>query len=101
VTTAAGLDDETLIRAAIERFRNTYNGRLIRHNERRAEGLLTFSQCDIAIAGDDADAQCPTLATDVAGSTEVWTLHLARAAGTWTMKSMAVTAPTDRSAAER
>ena len=97
----AVLDDETLIRAVIERFRNTYNGRLIRHNERRAEGLLTFSRCDIAIAGDDADAQCPTLATDVAGSTEVWTLHLARAAGTWTMKSMAVTASTDRSAVER
>jgi sortase A len=102
VPRAAVLDDETLIRAAIERFRGTYNARLVRDNERRPQGLLTFSNCDVAIAGDEAEVHCASVAADtVEPATDVWTLYLARAGGTWTIKSVAVIPRADRDASER
>ena len=90
------LGDEALVRAAIERFRDIYNARLARHNERRVGGLLTFSRCDVAITGDEADVQCPTVVPDAAGpAIDLWTVHLARTAGTWTIKSILTTPVAD------
>lgn len=101
VTRPAVLDDETLVLDAIERFRVTYNAQLVRHNERRTGGLLSFAGCDVAVAGDEADARCVTVATDApAPAIDLWTLHLARAEGTWTIKSLTVTPRAERDAGE-
>jgi LPXTG-site transpeptidase (sortase) family protein len=78
------LDDDALIRVAIDRFRATYNARLVRRDERRLGGLLTFSGCDVAIAGADATARCPTPSPDI------WSFDLRRGTGGWTIKSIAV-----------
>jgi LPXTG-site transpeptidase (sortase) family protein len=96
VTTRAVLDDDALIRVAIARFRDTYNAQLVRHNERRPGGLLTFSSCDVAIAGADATARCGTASRDSEQrELDLWTFDLDRVAGAWTIKSMAVSPVSD------
>jgi sortase A len=49
------VDDQTLVRHAIERFRLTYNARLASHNEGTPLGP---QKCDIVIARDGASASC-------------------------------------------
>ena len=83
-------DDSTLVRLAIERFRSTYNGRLVRHNERRPGGLLTFTGCDVAIAGNEAHATCTTKQNSPEDAIELWIVELHHAADTWAIKSTAV-----------
>ena len=45
LTTAGVSDDETLVRQTIERFRLTYNARLISHGDVRRGGPLGFQTC--------------------------------------------------------
>jgi sortase A len=82
-------DDDTLIRQAIERFRLTYNARLINRNDHRPGGQLAFHTCDVIIDGDQATAHCRT-ASDSApdGDLHVWTSTLRRAEGIWSIKQI-------------
>ena len=77
-------DDETLIREAIERFRITYNARLISRNDRRPGGPLTFRACDITIDIDQAATHCGS-ASDPAEDSDlhVWTMTLRRTGDGW------------------
>jgi sortase A len=84
---AAPLDDEAVIRRAIERFRIEYNGYLLKHNAASA-GLLELSACDVAITGDRAEAACEASFGDRnAGGVRVRTLTLERADGAWAIRS--------------
>jgi sortase A len=82
-------DDDTLIRQAVERFRLTYNARLISRHDRRPGGLLEFRTCDVIIDGDQAAARCGT-ATESAddGERHIWTSTLQRTGGAWTIKQI-------------
>jgi LPXTG-site transpeptidase (sortase) family protein len=76
------LDDEkTLVRALIEHYRLTYNGRLVSRNE--AASPLTFDECDIRVGGEEAEASCQS-----AASSRVFILQ--RAAGGWGIKAVVV-----------
>ena len=77
-------DNETLVRQAIERFRITYNARLINRNDHRPGGLLTFRTCDIMIDVDQAAVHCET-ASDLAEDEElhVWTMTLRHTGDGW------------------
>lgn len=84
-------DDEVLVRLAVERYRLTYNGRLISHHEVGPAGLLRFQTCDIAVAGDGATAICdagPQSLSDPEPHGRSFTLE--RAAGGWAIKSIVV-----------
>ena len=77
-------DNETSVRQAIERFRITYNARLINRNDHRPGGLLTFRTCDIMIDVDQAAVHCET-ASDLAedGELHVWTMTLRHTGDGW------------------
>jgi hypothetical protein len=82
-------DDTTLVRQAIERFRVTYNARLVSHNDVRPGGLLEFRPCDVALADNRATATCatgsPSELRDKAGA---WTIGLVRADDGWAIKTI-------------
>jgi sortase A len=82
-------DDETSIRQAIERFRLTYNARLVSRNDYRPGGLLAFRTCDVFIDGDQATAHCAT-ASESARDAEprTWTSILWRTDGAWSIKQI-------------
>ena len=89
VNTPAVFDDEALVREAIERFRRTYNARMISHNDVRPGGLLRFQTCDVTSAADRATATCqasPQPPDDRAP--ELWTVALERADGVWAIRSI-------------
>ena len=77
-------ENETLVRQAIERFRITYNARLISRNDHRPGGPLTFRTCEIMIGIDQAAAHCGS-ASDPAedGDLHVWTMTLRRTGDGW------------------
>jgi LPXTG-site transpeptidase (sortase) family protein len=82
-------DDETLVRQTIERFRQTYNGRLVSRNDVRAGGPLTFQTCDVIIQGDLAAANCGTASESANdGELRAWTLTLQRVSGGWGIKEI-------------
>jgi len=80
------LDDQSLVRLAIERFRAIYNARLISHPD--GGEPLRFARCDVALEGDHALATCQTATahTNVTRS-EVWTLMLDHVADEWAIRS--------------
>jgi LPXTG-site transpeptidase (sortase) family protein len=87
--TSTAYDDETLVRHAIERFRLTYNARLVSHNDARPGGLLAFQPCDIAIAGDQAAATCKAASqSSDAREPHAWSVTLKRADGGWAISSI-------------
>ena len=83
---SAPLDNETRIRQAIERFRATYNARLISHNDHRPGGLLEFRTCEVMIDGNEAVAHCD--ATTESAERRIWTSTLQRTGGAWTIKQI-------------
>jgi sortase A len=87
-STVRALDDQALVRLAIDRFRAIYNARLISHHDDRRGGALRFDRCDVVFEGERAFATCRpnALQTDLGGS-DVWTLTLERADGEWVIRS--------------
>jgi len=84
---APALDDDALIRLAIERFRVVYNGRLITHDE-QGDGLLQLTGCEVTISGDQADATCEaSFSEQRAGPHHLRRLTLTRTDGAWTIRS--------------
>jgi len=89
IRTKRAPDDETLVRQAIERFRVTYNARLVSRNDVRTGGALMFQSCDIAIDGDQAGAHCETASGSADdGRRRVWTLTLQRADDDWRIREI-------------
>ena len=80
-------DDETLVRQAIERFRLTYNARLVSHNDLGPGGPLRFQTCDVTIADDQAAATCEVSSESPDAQPHVWIVSLERADGGWAIRS--------------
>lgn len=78
-------DDTTLVRQAIERFRVTYNARLVSHNDLRPGGHLEFGACDVDFVDDRAVATCTTGSAPPAGA-GAWTLGFERTDQGWAIK---------------
>ena len=87
--TGTPYDDETRVRQAIERFRLTYNARLVSHHDARPEGALAFQACDIAVTGDQATATC-TAASQRPDHQEprAWSVTLIRADSEWAINAI-------------
>ena len=82
-------DDTTLVRQAIERFRVTYNARIVSHNDARPGGLLQFHSCDVTLGDNQAIATCATDSPPQSGgSAGGWTIRLERADRGWTIKTI-------------
>lgn len=83
-------DDETLVRQAVERFRQAYNARVVANRDGLPASPLVFERCDISREGDDAIAACEPrpLSGHDAGSGELWLLTLARAESGWAIRSV-------------
>jgi sortase A len=90
VNTPTVLDDEALVRQAIERFRLTYNARMIRHNDVRPGGLLRFQTCGVGTSADRATAACVVSAPPDDSEPQVWTVAFERAASGWAIRSIVV-----------
>jgi LPXTG-site transpeptidase (sortase) family protein len=81
--------DETLVREAIERFRLTYNARLVRRNDVRPGGPLKPQTCDVIVDGDRAEATCGDSSQPPDdGEAAVWTATLQRTDGEWAIRSV-------------
>lgn len=81
-------DDEVLVRQAVERYRLTYNARLISRHETLSDPL-TFQTCEVAMTDDRATATChstvqPSSNVEPHGRT----FMLERADGAWAIKSI-------------
>ena len=84
-------DDQVLVRLAVERYREMYNGRLVRRHEVSASGLLKFNTCEIAVTGDRATAVCESEVQQLSTPEAiVRTFILVRTAGGWAIKSVVV-----------
>jgi sortase A len=82
-------DDETLVRDAIERFRRTYNARVINRPDANRHSLLAFDRCDIAWLGDRAVATCgASSGAAAAAAAEPWRMTLDRMDGGWAIRSV-------------
>ncbi len=82
------VDDETLVRHAIERFRLAYNARASGRRDTTPASLLAFDRCDIAWLGDNATATCGTPPAAGDGASEPWLVTLARVDGGWAIRSV-------------
>ena len=87
---AAVPDDRALVRAAIERFRATYNARLVSHGELATRSLLTVRGCDVAVTTDVARAACGATEPGQQDPVQIWTFGLTRVDGKWTIRSIAI-----------
>ena len=82
-------DDATLVRQVIERFRVTYNARLMSRHEVRPGGPLEFHTCDVAVAAHSATAICATgSSSEPADGAGIWTIRLERAGHGWAIKTI-------------
>ena len=80
---------EILVRQAIERFRITYNARLVSRNDHRPGGLLTFRTCDIMIDVDQAAAHCGSASDPVEDSElHIWTMTLRHTGDGWAIRQI-------------
>jgi LPXTG-site transpeptidase (sortase) family protein len=81
--------DDQLVRAAVERYRIMYNGRLVARNEVDSVGPLTFRTCEVVVASDDATVRCEASPQPSSGSQPTArTFMLVRAAGRWAIKTI-------------
>jgi sortase A len=83
-------DDRALVRGAIDRFRATYNARLVSHGELAARGRLVLRPCLVAVSRDAATATCGTVEAGEHDQIQTWTFGLARLDGKWTIRSAAI-----------
>jgi sortase A len=82
-------DDTTLVRQAIERFRVTYNARLVSHNDVRPGGLLNFRSCEVALADERAAVTCATGSpSEPPASAGMWTIRLDKTDQGWSIRTI-------------
>ena len=87
---AAVPDDRALVRAAIERFRVTYNARLVNHGELATRSLLTLRGCEVVVTTDVARAACGATEPGQHDPVQIWTFGLTHLDGQWTIRSIAI-----------
>lgn len=81
-------DEESLVRAAVERYRAAVNARP-RAGPRGRSAVLRFGACDVTVRGEKATATCETAGTHaVAGEPPARTFTLERADRGWSIKSV-------------
>ncbi|HET9358698.1 MAG TPA: class D sortase [Vicinamibacterales bacterium] len=82
-------DDAMAVRHAVERFRRTYNARLVSHQDVRPGGPLDLQSCDVEIADNRATATCGT-APSPGGhdDSSAWTVALERTGQGWAIRSI-------------
>jgi sortase A len=85
-------DEETFVQEAIERFRLTYNARLLRHRDVRPGGSLRFQTCDVTFDVLQATATCRVSSqpTDEGEPPPIWLFTLDRADNGWAIRSIAM-----------
>jgi sortase A len=83
-------DDRMLVRAAIERFRATYNARLVSHGELASRSLLMLRRCEVTLSGDAAAAACRAVEPEGREKVQTWTFRLTHVEGKWTIRSIAI-----------
>lgn len=81
-------DDESLVRQAVERFRLTYNARLMSRNEVDSGGPLRFETCEVVVTDDRATAICEASGQSLFDPPHARTFTLERAVGGWAIKSI-------------
>ena len=90
------VDDESLVRLAVERYRLIYNGRLVSRKDVRSAGPVRFETCAVAVADNRATAACETSARSWSEpEPRIRTFILERAAGGWAIKSIVLDAISD------
>lgn len=82
-------DDQVLVRLAVERFRQVYNGRLVTHDNASHAGLLSLETCDVTVNEDHATANCEA-ASQPSSDTKarVWLFTLERDDGGWAIRAI-------------
>ena len=86
----SGDDDVALIKQAIERFRLTYNARLVKHHEIVPGRPLTLQACDVTAGVDAATAICQIDAEPPDDpESPVWAFTLWKTREGWVIKSIA------------
>jgi sortase A len=83
-------DDRTLVRGAIERFRVTYNARLVSHGELATRSILALRRCEVVVTADLARAACGATEPGDQENAQIWTFGLTRVDGRWTIRSLAI-----------
>jgi sortase A len=87
--TPVALDDEALVQQAIERFRLTYNARLISHGDLRPGGPLGSQACDVTFDGDEAAATCGASSQSPNDhEPPIWTATLRRGDSGWAIRTI-------------
>jgi hypothetical protein len=83
-------DAEAAVQDAIERFRITYNARLLKHREVRPGRQLKFQLCDVTIDVVQATATCGVISrrSDEGEPPPVWTFTLERDDDSWAIRSI-------------
>jgi sortase A len=79
---------DTLVRQAIEQFREAYNHRLIREGEAGPGRLLAFRSCEVAIVGDHATAICSPHPVPGRVPPQEWAITLERHERRWAIRSV-------------
>lgn len=91
------LDDDAVVRQVVERYRLTYNARLVQEDEATA-GLLTFDGCDVTIVQGGATVSCETSSRSRMGlERQVRRFTLERAGGAWAIRSIVTEGGSSRS----
>jgi sortase A len=87
---AAVPDDRALVGRAVERFRATYNARLVSHGGLADRSLLALQRCEVAMSRDTATAACGEVEPGGQDKVQTWTFSLTRIDGSWTIRSIAI-----------
>jgi sortase A len=82
------VDDETLVRQAVERFRQAFNAQRTSPNEAVPTGRLRFQTCEIAVTVDRAAATCVSALSSSDRQAHTRTFLLERADQGWAIRSI-------------
>jgi sortase A len=88
--TALAADDDTLVRRLIERFRVSYNARLVHEPAFRGARPLTFDGCDVSIDGERATATCSSPASPQDGAAVSRAFALERTGDGWRIRLVTI-----------
>jgi sortase A len=82
-------DGDSLVRQAVERFRVTYNARLVRRGETRIHETLKFAYCTVATEAEQAIATCDASSgLPDEPDRDLWSFTLEREGAAWAIRSV-------------
>jgi sortase A len=82
--------EERSVRQAIERFRVTYNARLITRPEPGIIGPLGLEPCEVSVGGEIALATCSVSLPSPEGESQTWSFIFRRSGTGWAIRSIAM-----------